>query len=117
MTTNAREYVSKFQQKKFFIGFVISEAPGTVEGYYSNGDKKIKLSGVAIIEPQRQVSILGHNKLKIDFLKPPEGVGVIFDFESHLLKKKIFMKIKLAPKPNFKINLKKINIEKLNISN
>ena len=113
MTSEAREYVSRFTGGKYWLCFVICEAPGTVEGYYYDGKKKTKISGVCKIEPQRQASVVGHNSLQIDIIKPPEGVGISFDLDSHLIKKKIFTQIQLAP---FKIkwNLKRIDSSKIN---
>jgi hypothetical protein len=108
MTNEAREYLSKFSKGKYFIGFIICEAPGKVEGYYSDGKIKVKLKGIAKIEPQRQISIIGHNTLKIDFLKPPSGIGITFDLDSHYFKKRIFTQIQLAPYPKLNMTLKKI---------
>jgi len=85
MTTEPREYVSKFHEGKYWLGLVICEAPGTANGYYTDDREKIKLSGVCKIEPQRQPSVIGHNSLSIDFLKPPKGVGVSFDLDSHYI--------------------------------
>jgi len=109
MTSDAREYIARFEKSKFWHGFVICEAPGEVEGYYSNGKEKIKLHGDCKIEPQRQASIFGHNSLKIDFLKPPKRLGLNFDFESHYFKKKVSTTLLLRPKLNIKINFKRIS--------
>ena len=108
MTTEAREYISRFTKGKYWLGFVICEAPGIASGYYLNGDEKIKLNGVAKLEPQRQASIIGHNSLKIDFIKPPEGAGISIDLDLHYLKKRIFTKIQLALKPSFNIKVKRL---------
>ena len=102
MTTEAREYVSKFTKKKYWRGFVICEAPGIVEGYYSDGKNKIKLKGKAKIEPQRQISIIGHNSLNIKFIKPPKGVGLSISLNSYYLNKKINALIQIAPKLKIK---------------
>ena len=102
MTTKTREYVSRFPQAKFWQGFVICESSGVVNGYYQDGDKKTKLSGLCKLEPQRQISILGHNQLRVDFIKPPKGVGISFDLDSHFLKKKISAKLQLTPSFKFK---------------
>jgi hypothetical protein len=108
MTNDARQYLARFSGGSYWRGFIISESPGIVEGYYSDGVKKIKLSGICKIEPQRQLSAIGHNSLKIDILKPPSGVGISFDLDTHFLKKKIFAQIQLMPRPKIKFNLKKI---------
>jgi hypothetical protein len=117
MTSKTREYVSKFPSGKYWLALVICEAPGTIEGFYSDGKNKVNLSGIAKIEPQRQVSVIGHNTLKINFLKPPKGFGISFDFESHYLKKKMFVNLRLAPKPRIKFDVKRIDSFKINIKN
>jgi len=114
MTTDPREYNSKFSGGKYFIGFVIVEAPGKIKGYYFDGENKVDLSGNCKIEPQRQASVIGHNSLKINITKPPVGVGVSFDFESHFLRRKMFTNIQLAPIPKVNFNIKKIKNKKIN---
>ncbi len=114
MTSKSREYVSRFPKSKYWIALVICEAPGIVEGYYFDGKNKVKLSGIAKIEPQRQASVIGHNTLKIDILKPPNGVGFSLDFESHYLKKKMFINLRLAPHPKIKFDFKRIDGSKIN---
>lgn len=109
MTADTREYIARFEKSGLWHGFVICEAPGSVEGCYSDGKEKIILKGDCKIESQRQASVFGHNSLKIDFLKPPGGFGINFDFESHYFRKKIFSKFQLLPKPIIKINFGRIN--------
>ena len=111
MSAESRELLLRFPPGKQFLGFVICEVPGTVEGHYSNGNEKINLTGLCKIEPQRQVLSIGHNSLELDFLLPPEGVGASLDFDSHLLMRELFTKIQLAPRPSFKFNVKKLNKE------
>ena len=113
METNAGEYTHRFTGGEYFLGFVICEAPGIVDGFYFDGKKEIKLNGICKIEPQRQVSRVGHNSLKIDFLKPPKGVGITMDFDSHYFKKEIKTKIQLAPVPKVKCNCKRIDPSKI----
>ena len=113
MENEAEEYINRFFGGKIYLGFVICEAPGTVEGFYFDGKEKIKLSGICKIEPQRQVSRLGHNALKLEFLKPPKGVGVSMNLDSHFLEKKISAKIQLAPSPKIKFTLRKIDSSKI----
>jgi hypothetical protein len=76
---------------------------------FEDNEKKLELEGDCKIAPQRQPSKLGHNSLEIEFIKPPKGVGISFELDSHYLKKKIFTKIKLAPRPKIKMNLKEIS--------
>jgi hypothetical protein len=114
MTSESREYLSRFSSGKYWLGFVICEEPGIVDGYYFDGEKEIKLSGICKIEPQRQASIIGHNSLKIDFVKPPEGVGISFDLDSHYFRKKIFTQIQLVPRPKIKIKFKRIDDSQIN---
>lgn len=116
MENEIEEYINRFPGGKYFLGFVICEAPGVVDGFYFDGEKKIKLTGICKIEPQRQVSRVGHNSLKLDFLKPPKGVGVSMDFDSHYFKKKIKTKIQLAPVPKIKCDFKRIDPSKIHKS-
>ena len=107
MTAEPREYFSRFVSGiKYFLGISIIEAPGIVEGYYDNGKKRTKLTGICKFEPQRQVSKSGHNSLFINILKPPEGFGISINLDSNILRRKIFCKIHLLPKPNFSFKIK-----------
>lgn len=108
-TAETREYVSRFKDGGYWQSFVICEAPGIVEGSYTDGEKTIKLSGICKIEPQRQVSTIGHNSLDIKITKPPKGVGLSMDFNSHYFKKKISSKIQLAPIPKINFKIKRIS--------
>ena len=116
MTNEAREYVSRYSGVKYWLDVVVCEAPGIVQGYYFDGEKKIKLGGFCNIEPQRQITILGHNSLKLDFLLPPEGVVCSLDINSHFLRKKIFSEIQLAPRPKIKLGFSRIDDSKLHIN-
>ena len=106
MTVKSRELLMKLTGKE--NAFFICEAPGEVKGYYFDGKERIKLSGVCKMEPQRQVSKLGHNSLKLDFMLPPKGIGIDADLFSHYLKKRIITRLHLAPRPSIKLKFKKI---------
>jgi hypothetical protein len=107
-TFNIYEYVEKFEGDGFYRAFALPEIPGRIDGVYSDNENHIKLKGDCKIEPQRQPSKLGHNLIKIDILKPPKGVGLKLDFESHYLEKKGSALFRLAPHPRFFLNFKKI---------
>jgi hypothetical protein len=79
-----------------------------MEGVYTDSEKTIKLKGDCKIVPLRLPSALGHNSLRFNFLLPPKGVGMDIDLDSHYLNKKIVAKLHFAPRPRFKINIKKI---------
>ena len=57
-------------------------------GIIADNQDEIPLTGICKIEPQRQVSIIGHNSLRIDVLKPPRGVGISLEIDSHYLRKR-----------------------------
>lgn len=109
MTNECREYIRSSQAHWMWTGLAICEAPGVIKGTYSNGTEIISLSGVCKIEPQRELSILGHNVLKIEVLLPPQGVGVAFHLVSHFFRKKIFLSLQLAPHLRFKGRLQRID--------
>jgi len=99
MTQECREYVSRFPNGRYWLAFVICEAPGITKGYYRDDKEEIPLAGICKIEPQRQVSIIGHNSLRIDILKPPKGVGITIEVDSHYLGKRMIAQLRLIPKP------------------
>jgi len=108
MTNKPREFISIFPYAKLhWIGLSICESPGIVKGYYTDGKNKTKLSGVAKLEPQRQLTTYGHFMLKLDFRLPPKKLGIDIDFKSHHLKKQIKTQIHLLPKPKIKFSMKK----------
>jgi len=111
MTNTSREFISLFTKPDYWLGFIICEIPGRIEGYYSDGKEKINLTGVCKIEPQRQVSITGHNSIRVDFLKPPKGFGIDVIINSHYLMKNIATKLQFAPKPLFKVKVKRLKKE------
>ena len=96
------EYIDKFPGNGFYKAFILCDMPGTMKGVYSDNRKKINLIGDCKHAPQRQPSKLGHNSLTIDFIKPPKGIGIAFDLDSHFLKKKIYTKFQLAPRLKLK---------------
>ena len=104
-TDEPYEHTRKFTNEKFWKGFLIAEAPGTIQGYYSDGKETIPLSGICKLEPQRQISKLGHNTLSITLLKPPKGIGKTIELDSSLLKKTCVMKVQLLPKPRINFSM------------
>jgi hypothetical protein len=102
------EYVDEFKGDGFYKAFIMPEMPGRITGVYFDDEKTIKLEGDCKIERQRQPSKLGHNSLAIDFLKPPKGVGVSFELDSHYLKKKLITGIQLIPQPTIMFNVHKV---------
>lgn len=110
-TTKSYEYTDPYTTKIYKV-FALLEMPGRMEGTFTDGKKTIKLQGDCKLVPQRQASMLGHNTLKIDFLKPPKGVGVSIDFDSHYLKKKIYSQIQLMPYLRIKYNIKRLDASK-----
>lgn len=107
MTSQSREYVRSTREHKFWTGLAICEAPGIVQGTFDDGTQTIPLQGVCKIEPQRELSVLGHNQLKIELVLPPKGVGISLDIESHFFKKTIVASLQLAPHPKLRIRMKR----------
>ena len=83
------------------------EPQGGGKGYYHDDKEQIPLTGISKIESQRQVSILGHNYLRIDILKPPDGAGFSTEIDSHFFGKKIFIQLRLIPKPILRFSCKR----------
>jgi len=104
MTTEPREWTNRIPKGKYWVSNTICEAPGVIEGFYNDGNETTNLRGICKIEPQRQVSILGHNSLTINILKPPNGVGFHLEIDSHFLRKNLAFEIRLTPR--LKIHLR-----------
>jgi hypothetical protein len=109
MTNKPIEYINRFNEDKFFRGFVIVEGPGRVTGYHDDGSNKTELYGICKIEPQRQISILGHNELDISLIRPPSGLGIKLSFESHFIKKHLRTKLVFNPWPHCSFSIKNID--------
>lgn len=109
MTNDSREYIRIPQAHSFWTGLAICEAPGVIKGWYDNNEQKIPLFGVCKIEPQRELSTLGHNVLNIDFLLPPQGVGVTLHLESHFFKKNVFACFQFTPHPSIRWSMQRID--------
>jgi len=104
--TESYEYTDPYTSKIYKV-FALCEMPGKMEGSLNDGNKITKLTGDCKIVPQRQSSILGHNKLSIDVVKPPKGIGMKFELDSHHFMKKIKTEFNLTSRPLFKIHMKK----------
>jgi hypothetical protein len=98
MTSESREYLRVPRAHSFWLGLAICEAPGIISGWYTDGVQRIPISGVCKIEPQRELSTMGHNVLKIDCMLPPRGFGLSFNLESHFFKKKIHAHLQFVPR-------------------
>ncbi len=109
MTSESHEFKIRYPKGKYWLGYIICEATGIAEGTYSDGHKTINLLGISKIEPQRQISILGHNALNFQFNKPPNGLGIKIDFESHYLKKRLSASVHLLPKFQLKWMLERLH--------
>ncbi|KYK20804.1 hypothetical protein AYK25_08575 [Thermoplasmatales archaeon SM1-50] len=108
MTNDSREYVRSVRADKFYTGLAICEAPGVIKGSYDDGTQTIPIQGICKIEPQRELSLLGHNVITIDLLIPPRGVGLSVTLESHFFRKNIVAHLQLAPRPRLKIQMQRI---------
>jgi hypothetical protein len=113
MTSESREFIERFSDDKHWLGLVVNESPGKVEGYYYDGNKKIKLNGFCKIEPHRQISRFGHNTLKVDFIFPPNGVGINTELISNYFKKKINMSISFDLIPHIRFRIQKYPKKKM----
>jgi len=101
------EYIDEFKGDGFYRAFIMPEMPGRMKGFYKDDKKTVDLEGDCKIVQQRQPSKLGHNSIAIDFIKPPQGVGLNINLDFHYIKKEIKTKIQLAPYPKFSFKCKK----------
>ena len=112
MDDDAAEYNNRFPGEKFFRAFVICESPGTIEGFFDDGKTKTPLDGFCKMEPQRQISILGHNRLALDVLLPPKGFGITLEATSHYFQKQVHAKLQILPKATWKLKSQRLKKSK-----
>jgi len=108
MSTKAREAGGLYKKLQFSNGVLLSQSPGFVEGYYFDGKKKTELKGKCRIEPQRLLPKLGHNELRINFLLPPKGFGILLNYISYYFKKHIEANLQILPKLRISFKIKRI---------
>ena len=111
LNTKPYDYIDPFKHQGFYKAFILAEMPGIMKGTYRDENQDISLKGECKMMPLRQPSILGHNKLAVTLIKPPKGVGIAFDLNSHYLKKKIDASIQILPKPTCSFKMKSLEKE------
>ncbi|KYK31981.1 MAG: hypothetical protein AYK22_00025 [Thermoplasmatales archaeon SG8-52-3] len=106
--SESSEDITEATIEKNLLGFLISEVPCKISGYYNDCKKKIILKGFSKIESHRLLKPIGYNSLKINFEKTKNKLGLLSSFDSHYFRKKIDIKFDIYPKFKFKINFKRI---------
>ena len=112
MTNDSREYVRSGRAHLFWTGLALCEAPGIIKGTYTHGEQTVPLQGLCKIEPQRELSVLGHNLVTLEFVVPPQGVGLSLNLWSHFFKKNINVAVHLVPRPRLRIQMKRLTVSK-----
>lgn len=112
-TTESYKYIDPYKKGRFYKAYILSELPGRMEGTFTEKDKIIQLQGDCKIVPLRQAPLLGHNAVTIKFLRPPKGVGLSVEFDSHALQKRLLAQVQLAPRPKVCCHLNRIYLSKI----
>ncbi len=105
MKSDVHTYLDTNLSSPYWRAIALWESPGIVTGYYNDGEVNITLVGTCEIEPERQISALGHGSMDIHFLSPSKGLGLEIEAISHFLDTKIKAGIHLLPfpKPSFSL--------------
>ena len=112
-TSKGFEDIAEVTDSEKILGYVISQVPGTVEGYYSDGVEKISISGNSKMESHRLLKVFGHNSLRFDFKLSKNCFGIMSSFDSHYFGKKMDINLQFLPKPKLKIKYDRINKPRL----
>lgn len=99
-TCESYEYIDLPRRKKFFTAYVLCELPGRIEGTFTDRDHAVPLTGLCKNEPLREAPRHGHSAVRFTFLKPPKGLGLTMEVESHPKKRKTSTTLQLIP-PRF----------------
>ena len=112
-TSEGFEDIAEVTDSEKILGYVISQVPGIVEGYYSDGVEKISISGNSKMESHRLLKVFGHNSLRFDFKLSKNCFGIMSSFDLHYFGKKIDINLQFLPKPKLKIKYDRINKPRL----
>ncbi|MBN1861726.1 MAG: hypothetical protein JW840_09730 [Candidatus Thermoplasmatota archaeon] len=112
-TTDGHEYIDPYKKRKFYTAYVLGIMPGRIQGTFTEKEKTISLQGDCKMMPMRQSPILGHNAISFEILKPPKGVGLAVELDFHVLRKKLFTSVQLAPRPKFFYRLKHMDLSQI----
>ena len=85
MKTDVHTYWDTNLSSKYWRAIALWEAPGIVNGYYTDGEINITLNGKCEIEPERQISILGHSHMDVNFFTHHHVPAVKIEIVSHPL--------------------------------
>jgi len=91
------------------FGFLISQVPSTISGYYLNGNEKTDINGISWLETYRLLKTSGHNSFKINFNVSKNRFAFFSSLDSIYFKKKMDFTFQLLPKLKLKAHFKRLN--------
>lgn len=106
MVCDVHTYLDTNLSSIYWRAIFLWESPGYVSGYYSDGNNNITLSGRCEIEPERQVSVMGHNYIGFNFTSPPDGIGMEISIISHFFNIGLDILFQVLPVPRFHFSFK-----------
>ena len=109
-TTDGYEYIDIPRQQRFFRSYILCELPGRVDGIFTDDGQTTTLQGLCKNVPLRQAPNRGHTAVHFTFLKPPQGLGITIDIDSHPRKKHSSTTVQLAPRPRFSYTTRSIDL-------
>lgn len=102
MECDVHTYLDTNLSSSYWQAVYLWESPGPIEGTYYNGATTVSLNGTCEIEPMRQVSVLGHNRLRVD----PDGPrGFELQMVSHFLSGGFDFSLRIFPRPALRLRL------------
>jgi len=96
MACDVHTYLDTNLSSPYWRAIYLWESPGPVEGTYSHGSTTVLLNGTCEIEPMRQVSALGHNRLRVGLGDSP---GLELQAVSHFWRWGFDFCLRVYPRP------------------
>jgi hypothetical protein len=104
METTPHMYLDTNVTSSLWQAIALWESPGTVTGHYSDGAEIVMLSGCCEIEPDRQISTLGHADASFTFVAQRDRVGVEVAALSHYLGVQLELDVDVFPLLNVRLS-------------
>ena len=105
MAYDAHTYLDTNLSSSYWQAIYLWEAPGPITGQFTTGNETVFLSGTCEIEPERQVSFLGHNRFALAIEHPSHGIGFSVEAVSHFFGAGIDITLQIVPVPSIRFRL------------
>jgi len=102
MAYDVHTYLDTNLSSPYWQAIYLWESPGPITGQFTTGTQTVFLSGICEIEPERQVSVFGHNRFTLTIDHPSQDIGFTLEVVSHFLDAGIGVNLQVLPRPSIR---------------